>query len=927
MPFGDNTKFYALIFDWREALFDKLSTSSMRRQKWYASFVSHQDIAHDFIEVYDREMSALLESERSNEDKELLRSRLFLEFLRASLIKITEPKQLEYFQKHLDDSVAQYKINIIPVVDELFNSFEFHDSFALLFIRPNIAAQLKIYQPNDAITKSVYERWAYRSLDKPYCAEKPKILEFFESIGNSSPAQYRDSEGRTFLHLVCLKYTPPLPVVRELSSVINELDIHGNSALYYLINENKYFIGTKDEDILKQLLALNARYIRNFYEEKTPLHIRVAARLPLELNKLDINAIDLEHGRSPLHYATLLKNTEAAFALIEHGASCSLKDKWGKTAFSYACLDGNTPLIQRMLPIIPVEELKQQAYLVDVAFSGNTTLYNWMRQEINAEAFSELDRILINQVENGILDQQAMQGLDNKQKLSISAAFGQIATTANTSSIVQTYVTNYVLPQLISDESSFAQGRAYGVELEISDLPCMPGLPIQFLQDWFKFSLEFDGSVSSTIFSNSYFNNSKKEIVSKILYSPRDVGKFLQAAEYLYRAGATVGYSTGMHVHVNVLGKESAQLPSITAGMQLGNASISQIEIAVVKQIIANWIGVEPLLSSILRYGVFLSGTNTYTKLISNDLTRYLSAENFTIMLNHFSYDRYMALNIQPLSTEDIFKGHGTIEVRIHEGATHPTNILAWMNFVHRLVSISIHQIQTQLDAKQEFEFLTFSQIKALVYIWLAERNYKHTWDNKLMSFAGSSATFKQISAQTNEAIYNANIYELYNQAIAANQTTDIVADAPIFARPYEQGNISEWIALTKQFTGIIVQNVTSLGLYAVTTVLDSNREYKDICQIDSKTAEIQGICPLEIKSPPPTIAQNDDVPTYHSTLSIINFLSCIIITYNAYKQLNTCRFTPGFNMFRSKDLPRNSASMQTTNSVESKNKIAPRNY
>jgi ankyrin repeat protein len=751
------------------------------------------------------------------------------------------PELSQFMIGLLDDSIARYPFDMSNFSDLALRNIHPEILFKL-FEQPNLRIKIENFPDRDKLIKRMLgNHLMYNfldSADQSVDARSQQVLDVLQWFIKTPLEDYRNSNGQTIMHICAFEsYSDKLGIymLEKFPQLINVTDKHGNSVFYYIITESNGFYDTDSyvqakvyicdaemREAYQYFVAKGAKCIRNFQEEKSALHIKVALNLPLELDPTtDINSVDLEHARTALHYAVILQNYEAAAELLAHGASPLIADNSGRTPLSYACLYGAKDLVIEMMKSVEPSalQLADSSYLTDVCFSGNKDLYAWAVQNMPADSAS--DKIMLMQIDNGELRPDTMESLSDEQKIIIASAFAKMVPQANSTAI--DYVRNNVLPELTKVPATLPPGRAYGVELEISDLPCVPALPMNLLKEWFGIREITDRSVNNPIFTPYSICIHKQEYVSGILASASDVKGFLQFAKYLYSSGAKVAKSTGKHVHINIRGDQNS-LPSITASMDLKNYTVNDIELAVVKQIITNWSELEPLLQVILRQGELIGvdeNPEHYAEPIRKNLANYMNATSLE-EIAFAAEDRYCALNVQSLlnsqsvnvtlpnnvtiSQYEVYKGHGTLEVRLHEGAIHPTLIEAWLNFVHRLVSISIKQVQDQIDTGKTFEFTAFNKLKDLIHILLAERDYAQTWDKTLKIPAGSATTFSELEASIHDEIAVAPMYDFYRAAKTNNVTLQITGEAPIWARPYEQGNVADWLALSQEFPGILAE-------------------------------------------------------------------------------------------------------------------------
>lgn len=800
-----------------------------KKQAWFIRFLVQN--LHQNTDFYLQELKQVLsDPEWSADEKDVLKIELFYRyvFYNGNKYLTYSPAEKTLLLSTINDSIAEYNINLINSLKDLMRITDLEVLPELLNLK-SVKLVLDSYPQKDDIFLGLLENGdIYTAVN---IGDVEKVFSIFKSILGVEPENYRSATGQTILHLAYRSYYKYmfLNISEKYRSLVNVLDLSGNSPLYYAVNEQDNYYdyddtcNAKNYELFAQLMESGAKYVRNFVEAKNILHLKVAMHQPLELDKLamlnvDIDAIDLESGRTALTHAVVLKNDEAAIELIKNGASPIKSDKYNRTPLDYALAYGDLNLVTTMMQHLPVDFLAskhERSFIALACFSGNKELYAWLKANIRHK--NEIDNAIITMVdqERSIMPSYGVN-LEYLQQLIIYAAVAKMLPALRTHIAKQVRIN--VLDRLVANPAILPSGSAYGVELELSDVPCVPELPLDLLLEWFEVDFKHDGSVVSSIFSAHNLCVFNEEIVSGVLDSTAKLKQFLLFSEYMYNSGATVGRSTGMHVHVNIQGNSNAKLPSITNSMRLGSMRATDVELAVVKQIIINWVEIEPLLQSFLRNGELQNIhwlEQHYAAPIKPLLDAFMECQTLDEIIET-SPSRYHALNVKSLRNSNggnlnyQTHGHGTIEVRIHGGASHKQIIGSWLNFVDRLVRISVDQVQEKINNKEEFAFAPFSNIKDLVHVLLAERNYTLTWDSKLKSAVDSTAPVTISDWPVHERIQSAEVYKCFQKSKAKQMALDCAAEVPISVNPHEVGNITNWLRLTDQYPGIVAGDSNS---------------------------------------------------------------------------------------------------------------------
>lgn len=298
---------------------------------------------------------------------------------------------------------------------------------------------------------------------------------------------------------------------------------------------------------------------------------------------------------------------------------------------------------------------------------------------------------------------------------------------------------------------------ATGLELEMVNAYHYP-FPMDFLDKFYDINAKADEAVINSFFM--YRDPSIQEITSQPIQTMEQLNEFLELAHHLQKSGVMVNKATGFHVHINVNNAAYGKMVDKVCN-KIGNNIFNenqkeQIELLLIKQIAVNFLSLQHLLQGFMKNGRLFDDETRYTKLIlstADSIKAFLDAEK----VGDISDSRFWTLNLQNLfdggDRNKAASGQptkGTIELRPHEGAVDPIIIGAWINFVHRLINISIDQVaevlnqhQTEsLDKKiddilnsgdnfQNSKIQPKQNIEDLVDLLIAGRRCQESWDKK----------------------------------------------------------------------------------------------------------------------------------------------------------------------------------------------------
>lgn len=596
---------------------------------------------------------------------------------------------------------------------------------------------------------------------------------------------------------------------------LNELDNFGNSVLHHVVDsmDNDYKLTYEMQKDLEYILHLGAKDQKKHQQNKTSLHLRVAAGLPLNLDtlKVSIDKQDLDEGKTALHHAISLAKTESAMELIAAGASINIKDKFGKTPLDYAFLTNNEIVIKSMIEKNNLIQTEKQPLLFNIyaLFKTYYDGYNALNlinkhSASNKIILSRMNMAITQIINMGNLDPTLLAKFSLEEQLMIAITVAISNPTLNNPA--KEYTKTTILPKLIND-FPLPAGYAYGVELELANIP----LEIHaMILKWFGINSTEDESVRHTLFMHKG-KLKGEELVTEILDSTQKIKLLLLVASYLHKAGALTNDSTGLHVHVNILGSKNGIPKSIATNMDIKNINHERVELMVVKQVLANWYNLEPLLCGIMRDGILYNyddNTYSYNAPMQSFIPELLKVNNLQEIAD-FMDDRDKTLNLENLAPGE----YGTLEFRIHDGTAHPVLIEAWLNFIHRLMQISINQVQDKINTGIDINFFTaYKDIEQLFYILMAERNYQTTWNNALGSPNGTIAPATAGNKPIQIGIQNSLLYRAYQLGKSGKDYKILLASCSEPERASLQKEVEILLSINQQFPGILSKPIIFLN-------------------------------------------------------------------------------------------------------------------
>jgi hypothetical protein len=602
-----------------------------------------------------------------------------------------------------------------------------------------------------------------------------------------------DNKGRTpiFYHRPLL----PLELYKKHKVDLNTLDKNGNSVLV-----------ARDEH--PGLINAGAKYVRRNIEYKGNLHLQLGSNGVLVFDEQSLPSINLqdEDKKTPLHYAIILNRIDAALDLIKHGANPWLRDRSGRHALHYALYSGHFDLINAILQLtdsVTDEELHAPdnlglTNLVFAYYSGRSDIVHLYMSKFADKLSAFEHRIIKHIASNTSLTSEqisADESISAQQKLILLGILASIhaSNIINATIIARASILPKLVPGL-NDLPKFKPGQAYGIELELANVPELLLMPFHIATLFFNVVEKLDRSVHSSLLMHLHQREDEhkyiqvNEITSKIIDSQLKLQAMLKYIEILHDCGARVNSTTGFHIHVNINGPES-----IAKSVSIPNNTLEKNELLIVKQIIKNFARVEALLCSFMRNGNIFDGNCTYARPIDRLLDEFIAAPTLD-ELRKIPHGRNYSLNVVSLGAPPY--GHNTLEFRIHDGAIDPILIKAWLNFINRLVDISVAQVQNQ-------DFDPLPDIEHLVYILIAERDYAKTWDKAwgapISAYIDPSDTDLQLQIQDSV---------LYQMFLLAKQGQDFASHAG-FAKlpPAEQKlilrDLEAMLDLISKFPGI----------------------------------------------------------------------------------------------------------------------------
>jgi ankyrin repeat protein len=550
---------------------------------------------------------------------------------------------------------------------------------------------------------------------------------------------------------------------------VNKLDNYGNSALWVLSVHNK-------KNTIDLLLEHGAKCIRNGKEIYSSLHFLAAGdtcSLSRNLRSQALNQQDPD-GRTPLHYSILFDRASAVELITKHKAKSHIPDVYGRTAFHHALLEDDFELIKAMSAqsLNMRDKLGLSSYIM-ACYSRNRGLMDYIINHANYVP-TTLDKAISKH--RGVICAKHLNKFSSVEEMLI---FVSALLSSKTGVIINDRVRekiNRLLSAPFAKQSltDFLPGRAFGIELEFANLPNVSLIPRSYLIDFFNLNQKTDRSVASGHFMCTPEHIT--ELVSEIISTPQKLNKFLRACKYLHAAGAKANNSTGLHVHVNINGGDEGVVGYIDDCFASTGYCREQVRLNIIKQILLNWSHVEVILQGFLRNGEYYNLSNNSNNYIAinpfiDKLLKCESIENMQKLYVDFpSPTTLSVLSLYSSTNTSHRTQHGTLEFRFHQGTANPTLIAAWLNFIARLVDISVKQIQQQVEQKAKLKVVAYPGIEHLVYMLIAERRYQDTWDADW----GSERSMDYYPSDSNvqQQIQIAPLYRLYQAKASGEKIT-----------------------------------------------------------------------------------------------------------------------------------------------------------
>ena len=525
--------------------------------------------------------------------------------------------------------------------------------------------------------------------------------------------------GEKFLHhaLKCgLSFQLILQAIQKTD--VNSLDFSGNAPLSnILFDTEKYYQAT---EVMNLVQLYGAKFIRNNTEVKSALHIKAICAPDTWLNESQLSDEDIaklnhgdENGRTALHYACMLKKFTLAERLVAFGGKLTIADKFGKTPTHYAAINGHCCEwmtagdleIEDDFGVTPAIFLCQHANSIDTIDAAFTSLYN-----------RKASQHLLVLYENPLLN--------HTQKLAIISALKNYYKLLNSENAEQDLIRfDSIAEEIINKQVAkapsidFASNFAIGLELEVPELPMASFIPTADLSRWFHADLVVDATVKKSILSldNTNHEQSKEplEFVSKVIANKDHYHKFMLLCKSLFKSGAKVNGTAGMHIHINCRGTNVTQ-PQVLPFVE------STSELVFLKYVILNYISIEQLLRGFMRDAVlFDEHGSSYVEPLSKYRDLIMSCASVKELQRICTHNKTLDLTA--------LNKHGTIEFRIHEGMIDPLLLNAWIDCITRLIYISYNQFIAHLP-EQDIE--PKENIEHLVYLLIAMRKYNQTWSS-----------------------------------------------------------------------------------------------------------------------------------------------------------------------------------------------------
>lgn len=541
----------------------------------------------------------------------------------------------------------------------------------------------------------------------------------------------KNHDGKNILHIAIesgAELTPAM--IRLFSNCLNEKDYSHSTPLSYALfvtnagQENHYVF---------DILEAGAIFLRNNREPYSKVHIAVLSAidnddglrrlkdfLAQEGNMDLINIPDTVMGRTPLHLAFQQGRSDAFIRLLlAFGANPLIED--------YA------KLRPRDLSTHAPEVVKRGTLCTqpnrNTHISWSSADFSWLSVELTVYFDNA----------NNLRDMLDKVKSDNKlswhEKLYylafIKNRYGEHVCLGEESKQIDVLAEEIIIGEF-SDKSIYPKiqlGSQYalGCESEIPELRLPPFVSIFDLTKWFNVEFKTDVSVhDSILMPQSQYKNleitSAGPMTTDVQYY-----KFLALHKLLQFYGTRQNLTAGAHIHVNAW-KEGPT----TMGQPQALLSDQMKQLMFLKFLALNYLRVEPLLLGILRGGTGMNKVpNMYTYSFGYDPDKP-SRDVIDEILSCYSvqdfFNKKIASHLHSLCFESL-KKHGTIEFRLHDGIIDPVLWNAWVDFVTRIINISLAQANETPFYVSSKSLKAKDGIENLFYIFVLARQYSKTWN------------------------------------------------------------------------------------------------------------------------------------------------------------------------------------------------------
>jgi hypothetical protein len=594
-----------------------------------------------------------------------------------------------------------------------------------------------------------------------------------------------------------LQYIAENPyVIRTFSRKFSQLflmqDEDGNSLLFYLSRKSENDVGYHIKNVL--LNIPDAKCIRADKEVKNPLMLMVAALEDneeideqfLQNNLQYLNSPD-DTERTALHYAVILKKTAALKQLLKQkNIDFAIQDKSGRNALHYLILGDDQDLANEIFDQLSTNPTHQENFAKALNQNDKNGLSSltmacflfvthklWNADDPKLEEFmvnkiikhpdylaqkNQFDQLFYKICDDlGCVDQDGRIlpeyfEISNQQQETEEWLRG-IYKTPDIDDYVKKYLfcafanldhpawDVYDYTKLSTDTKT--QFTPFGVELELVNFHIASPIPIHLIDRLYNSYGKGDASVEDSMLM---YSGSVQEVVSDPIKNEEEFRLFLKMCEDFQTSGVMTNQSTGLHVHINFNSQEYGALVDKVSekfGSELDLLCKEKVELLLLKQIVINFASLQQLLQGFMRNGALFNDEISHSKLILNSqdkIDKFLKTEWLVDLFKDDSqFDkRSITLNLKNLNGSQNAKG--TLEFRCHEGSIDPTIIKAWVNFIHRLVNMSVDHLVDHLknstgsieEKIESFEIKPLKNIEYLIYLLIADRRYQETWDANL---------------------------------------------------------------------------------------------------------------------------------------------------------------------------------------------------